>query len=160
MRILKITGLLLCLGVSFVTAQEVDYNNEIYTVKNNKVYKAGEEQTEQLTNAAKEEIITRFNRLKEQEEAVKKVEREQEKAKRKQKIAEKKLKKEKAKAKKIEKARTNLKKAESKLEKEQKRFASLQKKGKIELDDLSKWDEKLLKLKEKVTKAQRRLKRL
>lgn len=153
------TGLLLFISTLFY-AQEITYNGAKYAVKGKEIFQNKDNVTATLSEAEKAYIFAAFKieetaikEQLEQEKKLKELEKKQKKAAKKLKKAEKLLKKRTL-------AEKNLKKTQKRLDKETKRHQRLLKKGKLSSESNLKHQNKLKSLKNKVTKAAKKLQKL
>lgn len=131
-------------------SQDVNYNGSLYTVKGKKIYQNKTDITSSLSENQQNEIIKLYKERVKATKATEKLEKEKKKAEKQQKKAEKALKKK-------EQAQKKLDQARKKYEKETKKYKKLSRKGKI--DDETKWEKKLNSLKEKIIKAEKKLRK-
>lgn len=147
--------LILLISFFFATisyAQEVVYNGKTYTVKRKSIYLAKANVTETLKPEMVTEIFAIHKINEERIEVAKKAEKEKKTAEKKAKKAEKALKSK-------VKAQKKLSKANEKLKSGIKKFNKLKEKGDLSPNDNQKWLDKIEKLKNKVTKAEKNFKK-
>ncbi|XMO88408.1 hypothetical protein AAFN75_08935 [Algibacter sp. AS12] len=162
---MKYLLIVLFLGLGFVVnAQDVNFNGEPYEIKKDKIFKAGVDVTETLSEEDKAGVLAAFNskmaQIKNAEETkkrVEKAEKEQEKAEKEQKQAEKKQKKAEKELKKSQKAQSKYDKAAKKHKDALSKYEKLKSKGKLSPVDEEKWLDKIEKYKEASAKAKKKL---
>lgn len=157
LQIVMIT-LFLCV-VNIGLAQEVQHNKQTFYVSGNFVFNAGENVTETLSLDDKKAIFSKLKaNEKAKEKAIAKAEKKARAAEKKLKQSEKALKKEQKLIRAKEKAQSQLKRVQSDLEKEQKKFDRLKRKDKLTPESTFKFEQRILKLNEKIRRAQLKLK--
>ncbi|WP_111706896.1 hypothetical protein [Lutibacter citreus] len=142
---------------TIVQAQKVEFNGVKYMVKKNAIFVDKLDVTNTLSQ---EKQVNIKNRLSEQISAEKKLDeakKAQRNAEKAQKKAEKKQKKAENKIKEKEKLKKNYTDAKEKYKKELKRHDKLRDKGKLSIEDETKWQEKLKGYQKKIDKAKRKL---
>jgi hypothetical protein len=156
---MKFWIIVLFVTVGFIgTAQEVNVDGSLYSVKGKTILMNGEDVTPKLSVEKQQEIMsaigvkkTEIERIKKEEEKAKKSKKDIEKAEKNQKKAEKELKKH-------QKAQSNFEKAGKKHDVAIKKYEKLKKKGKLSPEDEGKWLKKIEKLKVSHEKAKKKLK--
>lgn len=155
----------LALLFSCGTSHNVVYNGSMYEVKNSKIFKAGNDITEAVSEETKAGIEATLNarletiaKEKAMKEALKAQQAEQEKvlkeAAKEQRALEKKQKEIEKAQKEREAARKSFMKASDQLKKEQNKYSKLLKRGKLSAEDIKKWDEKISALEKEKDKAE------
>lgn len=157
--------IMLVLAASFISAQEVKINDDLYEVKKDLIFKNGVDVTNTLSDAEKSKILAAFEKKKleiaeanEAKEKLEKAEKEQKRAEKQRKKAEQKQKKAEKALKQKEKAQTNHDRAIKKHEDAIKKYEKLKKKGKLSPEDERKWLEKIEKLNANISKTKKKLK--
>ncbi|MFD0963245.1 hypothetical protein [Pseudofulvibacter geojedonensis] len=138
-------------------SQNVNYNGSLYSVKGKKIYQDKTDVTSSLSEVQQNEITKLYKERIEAIKATEKLKKDQKKNKKAKDKAEKKQNKAEKALKKKEQAQKNLEKITKKYEKEVKKYKKLSEKGKI--DDEAKWGKKLKSLKEKIAKAEKKLRK-
>ncbi|MCK0130311.1 hypothetical protein MWU59_02250 [Flavobacteriaceae bacterium F08102] len=155
MKNLKYIVFMLAMVVSMgVKAQKILVQGKEYKVKGEKIFLGKEDVTESLSSEERQNIKSQLAKT----IALEKAAKEAKKAEKKQKKAEKEQKKAEKKQRKQEKAINNLAKSEKKLEKETSRYNKLKANGALSPQDEIKWMNKLKKLREKISKARKKVK--
>ena len=181
-----VATVLLFLGLAFTSqAQEVSFNGAMYKIKGKAILQEGADVTSSLSVEDQAGIWDAFNKQKalekereEAEKVLKEAEKKQKEAEKAQKAAEKEQKKAEKEQKKAEKEQKKAEKAQKKAEKELKakekaqskfddanedytdalsKYEKLKVKGKLSPNDETKWQGKLLKLKDNINKAKKKL---
>ncbi|MGB1270319.1 MAG: hypothetical protein ACPG45_11340 [Flavobacteriaceae bacterium] len=159
-------------------AQEVTHNGNTYSIKGKKIYQNNEDVTSLLTTTDKEAVFSahkiELEKIKEAKNAEKALEKKEKEAIKAEKEAAKRIKEQEKKLKAIEKKQKKVEKAakkkanaekafdraQSKLDRETKKFEKLKRRGKLSPVKEAKYLEKLSDLKDRVSKAGKKLKKL
>lgn len=161
MKNLNILFTIACLlFTSLLSAQQIEFKGKKYQVKGDIILLDGVDVTNSFTTAQQ---ITLQNKLKNKiilEKKIKKAEKAEKKAVSKQKKAEKKQKHAEKDLNKRVKIQKNYEISKKKYKQSQKKYKKLKNRGKLSLEDESKWLNKIEKSKERMNKNEKRLKRL
>ncbi|WP_152572179.1 hypothetical protein [Jejuia pallidilutea] len=157
--------IMLVLAGSFISAQEIKINDDVYEEKKGLIIKNGVDVTNILSDAEKSKILAAFEKKKleiaktnKAKEKLEKAEKQQKRAEKQQKKAEQKQKKAEKILKQKEKAQANHDKAIIKHENAIEKYEKLKNKGKLSPEDERKWLEKIEKLNTNISKTKKKLK--
>ena len=173
MNFLKKYTFLIIVLIVFQASAQVSYNNQTYKVKGSKIYIDNEEVTSKLSEIEKEQIYILKEDAINADKIARKIEKVEDKRKddlkaaekaknkleKKHKKSEKALKKHKKELKNKAKAQKKYSKAEAKLEDLEKKYTKLKRKGKLSVDEETKYLDKIESYKKKLAKAKKKLRK-